>query len=335
MKRSAARLATLVALCVALDINDASAYLKFGVTTSGNQVVALKWGALPVRYYITNGGVPGVSANDFQAAVSRAFSTWQAVPTAGVSYQFAGFTSARPGRDDGLSTIGFLPTPDLEHVLASTSFLIDDVTGELLESDIFFNSAFAWSVAAAGESGRYDVESIALHETGHLSGLGHSMIGETEQRATGRSVIATEAIMFPIAFTAGNVSARTPRTDDVAGLSDLYPDGGFAGETGSISGRVTKNGAGVFGAHIVAFNLAAGTMVANFSLDSQGRFSIAGLSPGPHVVRVEPLDDADVDSFFDLDAGTDVNFRVTYFDRLVVVPRGGDSGEVDIAVKAK
>ena len=73
--RAAARLATLVALCLALDINDASAYLKFGVTTSGNQVVALKWSTLPVRYFVTNGGVPGVSANDFQAAVSRAFST--------------------------------------------------------------------------------------------------------------------------------------------------------------------------------------------------------------------------------------------------------------------
>jgi hypothetical protein len=161
------------------------------------------------------------------------------------------------------------------------------------------------------------------------------MIGETEPRANGRSVTAAEAVMFPIAFGAGNISARTPRADDVAGISDLYPDGGFEDDTGSISGRVTKNGAGVFGAHVVAFNPATGAMVANFSLDSRGRFSIAGLSPGAHVVRVEPLDDADIDSFFDLDAGTDVNFRVTYFDRLVVVPRGGDSGEIEIQVRPK
>jgi len=324
----------LVVCALLLHVDEAFAYLKFGVSV-GNQMVALKWSQQPVRYYVTNGGTAGVSANDFQAAVSRAFSTWQALPTAGITYQFAGFTSARPGRDDGLSTIGFLPAPDLEHVLASTSFLVDDVTGQLLESDIFFNTAFPWSVAAAGEAGRFDVESIALHETGHLSGLGHSMIGETEVRTNGRSVTASEAVMFPIAFGAGNVSARTPRADDVAGLSDLYPDGGFPDDTGSISGRVTKNGAGVFGAHIVAFDLAAGTMVANFSLDSRGRFSIAGLSPGPHIVRVEPLDDADIDSFFDLDAGTDVNFRVTYFDRLVVVPRGGDSGEIEVRVNPK
>ena len=37
--------------------------------------------------------------------------------------------------------------PSLDRVLASTSYLVDDATGELLESDIFFNSAFPWSVA--------------------------------------------------------------------------------------------------------------------------------------------------------------------------------------------
>jgi carboxypeptidase family protein/matrixin len=332
-RRMALVIFVVIGLLVA-DVGDAFAYLKFGVH-AGSQVIELKWNRLPARYFVNDGGTSGVTANDFQAAVTRAFSTWQALPSARVAYQFAGFTAAQPGQDDGISTLGFLPAPELEHVLASTSFLVDEVTGELLESDIFFNSTFPWSVASSGEMGRFDIESIALHEIGHFSGLGHSMIGETELRNSGRSVIASEAVMFPIAFGSGNTSARAPRADDVAGMSDLYPEEGFSGDTGSISGRVTKNGAGVFGAHVVAFNPATGALVANFSLDSRGRFSIAGLSPGPHVVRVEPLDDADIDSFFDLDAGTDVNFRVTYFDRLVVVPRGGDSGEIEIKVQPK
>ena len=104
--------------------------------------------------------------------------------------------------------------------------------------------------------------------------------------------------MFPIAFAPGNISNRTPRADDMAGLSDLYPDDGFNARTGSISGRVTKNGQGVFGAHVVAFDPVTGSLVANFTLNAQGEFSIAGLSPGPHVIRVEPLDDADPESFF-------------------------------------
>ena len=203
------------------------------------------------------------------------------MPTASITYQFGGFTRSLPGEDDGRSTLGFLNEPDLDRVLASTSYLVDDVTGELLESDIFFNSAFPWSVAATGERGRWDLETIALHEIGHFSGLGHSAIGETEMAGGGRRVLSTGAVMFPIALGAGDISGRTLRPDDIAGISDLYPDGDFNDDTGSVSGRVTKNGSGVFGAHVVAFDPRTGEMVGNFTLDTDGQFSIAGPPPGP------------------------------------------------------
>jgi len=298
------------------------------------QQVTVKWAQTPVRYFVSTSSVPGVTSTDFQGAVSRAFATWQAVPTASISYQFAGVTAASPGSDDGSSVLGFRSRPDLDRVLASTNFLVDTATGALIESDIFFNSAFPWSVAAAGESGRYDVESIALHEIGHFSGLGHSALGETELVSGGRRVLSAEAVMFPIAFTAGSISARTLKADDIAGISDLYPDGDFTTD-GSLSGRVTKDGQPIFGAHVVAFNPASGAMVGSFSLNAQGQFSIGGLSPGPYVVRAEPIDDADVDSFFDATRNVDIDFRVVFLDRVVVVPRGGDSGEVAITVVRK
>jgi hypothetical protein len=323
-------------LALAGGSRDAAAYLKFGVTLAGGRTATLRWNRLPVGYFVTNRAAPGVDPNQFQGAVNRAFNTWQAVPTASITYQFIGFTGAEPGDDDGMSTLGFQAAPELDRVLASTSFLIDAVTGELIESDIFFNTAFDWSVAAGGEANRFDLESIAVHEIGHFSGLGHSMIGETERGPDGRRrVLAAETVMFPIAYGAGNVSGRTLRADDVAGVSDIYADGGFRDDTGSISGRVTKNGQGVFGAHVMAFNPATGTLVSNFSLSSQGAFSIAGLAPGPHVVRVEPLDDADVDSFFDSSSSVDVAFSGSFHDRLAVVPRGGDSGNIELPVQPK
>ena len=93
----------------------------------------------------------------------------------------------------------------------------------------------------------------------------------------------------------------------------------------------------MFGAHVVAFNPSTGALVGNFSLDARGSFTISSLAPGPYIVRVEPLDDADLDSFFDdaMIAKVDVNFRVTYYQGLVVVPAGGAARSIDITVTAK
>jgi Carboxypeptidase regulatory-like domain/Matrixin len=204
----------------------------------------------------------------------------------------------------------------------------------VLESDIFLNSSFSWSVSAAGVPGSQDVESIALHEIGHLLGLGHSMIGESELISGARRVLGAEAVMFPIAFSAGSLN-RALRADDVAGISDIYGNEQFRSSTGSISGRVTKNGAGVVGAHVTAFHPATGKLVATFTLDEQGTFVIAGLDPGPQIVRVEPLDDAEASSFLDASFRVDTDFKVAFYNRLVTVPRGGTAGNVDLKVVPK
>ncbi|HSK10229.1 MAG TPA: matrixin family metalloprotease [Vicinamibacterales bacterium] len=326
--------AVLVA-CVAMA--PLQGYQTYGVRVNG-RVVELKWSSQPLRYYVTNRGVPGVSAEAFRAAAARAFGTWQAAQGVSVSAEFVAFTASDPFDDDGRVTLGFQERPDLDRVLGATSFLIDDVTGELLESDIFINSSFPWSVSSGGESGLFDLESIILHETGHLFGLGHSAIGETELReGGGRRVLASEAVMFPIAFSAGSTTGRVPRADDIAGLSSLYPGGDVARNTGSIGGRVTKNGSGVFGAHVVAFNPQTGALVGGLSVDSRGTFSIGRLQPGSYILRVEPIDDAELDSFFDEpdELNVDVDFRVTYYNKMVIVPRGGGAPEVEIEVVAK
>jgi hypothetical protein len=309
------------------------AYLKLGIEVDG-QERPLKWTQSPVHYFVGEVEVQSISRLEFRDTVRRAFSAWESLPDARITYQFDGFTSASPSDDDFRSTLGFEFRPELDRVLASTSFLIDVTTGELVESDIFFNSAFLWSASRQGVPNRFDLETIAVHEIGHFNGLGHSAIGETEQSPGGRNVTATAAVMFPIAFGPGSIVNRVPQPDDSAGIFDLYAAAEPTSRKGSISGRVTMNGRGVFGAHVVAFDLNSGSLIGNFSLNAQGQFAISGLSEGPHVVRVEPLDDVDVESFFS-GGQAELNFRPAFYPQLVIVAPDSNSAGVDIAVVRK
>jgi hypothetical protein len=290
---------------------------------------------MPIRWFATDRGVAGVSSTEFRSAVERAFKTWTDVPTASIQFVFGGTTSLEPDQDDNLSVLGFQSHPEMERVLAATSFDFNDDTGELTEADIFFNSSFEWSTAAGGDAARFDLESVAVHEIGHLLGLGHSAIGETELRPEGgRRVLGSGAVMFPISIGRGSIADRVLQPDDIAGISDLYPDGNFEDTTGGVHGRVLRGNAGVVGAHVVVFNLRTRVLVGGLSLGNQGDFQILGLAPGPYVVRVEPLDDADPESFFDLDS-IDIDFQVAYHPRLVVAPAGGVGDSVTLTVRPK
>jgi hypothetical protein len=297
--------------------------------------VRVHWDPSPARWFLTNRSVPGVTVADAQAALQRAFQTWQDVPTANIEFSFAGLTPVEPFEDDNLSVIGFQDHPDMDRVLGATSFVYDETTGVLVEADIFFNSAFEWSTATGGDNNRFDFESVAVHEIGHFLGLGHSAIGETEMLPDGgRRVLGSGAVMFPIALGRGSTADRVLQADDIAGVSDLYPAADFEDSTGGVRGRVRKGGAPALGAHVIAFNVRTRTLVSGFALGAEGDFQILGLKPGPYLLRVEPLDDADIDSFFDLQ-GIDIDFQVTYAPRLAVAPSGGVGPRVDITVRPK
>jgi len=311
-----------------------SAYLKLGFFTPAG-LVGIHW-TRPINYFVTNRGADGVTASQMQAAMGRAFVTWAAVPNVAITPTFSGFTSAEPFEADGINAIGFRARPELERTLGATTFEIDDITGQILESDIFFNTAFNWSVASGGQSGRFDLESVGVHEVGHLLGMGHSGLGETELRVEGgRRVLGKRAVMFPIAYPAGNIEDRTLEADDRAGIVDIYGGRAAAARTGSISGRVTVGATGVFGAHITAMHFGTGDLVSTFSLTANGDFAIAGLAPGLYVVRAEPLDDADLESFFDDESAVNINFKPVFYSKLVSVPKGGTGPSIQVTVTGK
>jgi hypothetical protein len=328
------RVAPIAVVALLLTVPSAvAAYLKIGVQV-GQNVVALRWKSFPVRYMVTDRSVAGVTASELQTALGASFDAWTTVPNVAMSTQFVGLTSIDPSTDSGQTVLGFEAHPEQDRVLGATSWEFD-ASGNPIASHIYFNTIFPWSVAAAGEAGRFDVRSIATHEIGHLFGLSHSAIGETTQVTGGRSVQGKAAVMFPIAYPPRNILDRELKPDDIAGIQDLYGTPAVSQQLGQVTGRVTLNGAGIFGAHVYAFNQRTGAIIGGFSLDNAGTFVIGGLDTGLYLVRAEPLDDADIDSFFDTGTVVNINFRATYHPKLVAVPAGGASSQIEIKVAPK
>jgi hypothetical protein len=300
----------------------ASSYLHFRSSVSSSET-PYRWVAFPVRYLVTQRDIPLVSAQELQRSVDRCAGAWAATEGASVSLAFERFTQAFPQRGDRVTTIAFEELGG--GVLGVTRLLVDTRTNEMIEADIAMASLVPWTVNPP-EADRQDMIATLTHEIGHLLGLGHSAVGETQMVTGGRRVIGSETIMFPISFSRGTVG-RAIRADDQAGLRVLYPSGAL---NGKLSGRVTLNGRGVQGAHVVVFDLATQELVAGFTLNSNGEFSIGGLRGGAKLIRVEPLDDANFDSFFAPAFRVETGFAVTFFEELVFVPPNGASPPVTI-----
>ena len=131
------------------------AYLKLG-TRVGNRTESLRWRQFPIRYFVTNAGVAGVTAQQFQdRGDARLQHLARGREHAQTSSTFVGFVQARPFVEDGANVIGYLSQPGQDRTLAATTFTVDTTDGRILESDIYFNTIFPWSTADGGTADRY------------------------------------------------------------------------------------------------------------------------------------------------------------------------------------
>jgi hypothetical protein len=140
---------------------------------------------------------------EFQA-VRNALRTWEsAVPLT--------FTEVAAGGAADIN-VGWRPAndPDLNMVggtLAHADFPpgCSVVTNTLPKPVHFDDTEHAWSIGAV--SGAFDVETVALHEFGHIIGLAHSSVAG--------------AVMLPT--VSANSTKRALTADDTNGATGLYP----------------------------------------------------------------------------------------------------------------
>jgi len=289
----------LVLATLLLHPSRAGGYVAMSDAFPHTGIVRVHWpvdGAAEGIPYVVNEETFPFSIANVERVVTDSFGAWAAVPTSNVRFRDNGTVSSVPSGRDGRNTIYFDETgllvgsPPASGVIAVT-LIRWNATGEITDADIVLNGRdFLFSVSrTATPRGWIDLQDVLTHEIGHFIGLDHSPLeGDAAVRPT----------MNPFNDFLSPTSGRTLEADDEAGVSFLYPATTHA-PTGSVSGNVVHpDGAGAWGAHVVAYRAGTRAFVVS-SLSGlaggdegqigSGAFSITGLPPGEYELAVEPV----------------------------------------------
>jgi hypothetical protein len=271
--------AALAALCLAASSGEALGYAFLLVPASDG--VARRWpadgaGAVRVPWRLSDAAGGNVSGDRSVFDVLRdSFAAWEDLADAAIAFDYAGGSrdrNRRPG--DRVNTVLLAPQESLGPGVLAATFLSGTSQGVLTDVDVVFNPDVPYTTSLVPEADRFDLQSVATHEIGHLIGLEHSGL--------------VRATMVPYSDR-GEAHGRTPESDDAIGASQLYPEGDVLARGGAIEGRVTRDGAPVFLAHVVAATV-GGRVVAGGFTGPDGRYRIAGLPADVYIVLAEPLD---------------------------------------------
>lgn len=220
---------------------------------------------------------------DARPLLTEALSVWARLESADIRWRLGGTALTRPGPDDGRNTIGVVLTPP--GVLGWAAVWSGRAPGEdweIFECDI----ALAPVVATALAEGNPNGAGTLLHELGHCLGLDHA-----PENAVWPGFFDRDSGVFGESpkMSYGWVLTDLLLPDDIVGASLLRPAADWPESVGSISGRVTLDGAPARFVAVRSARLGAGSEGdaapgPGAFTDARGRFTIEGLAPGEYLL---------------------------------------------------
>jgi hypothetical protein len=150
--------------------------------SGGPAFTGLFWDVLPVVQNYNPAGQQVVA----QSALRATQITWSSVPGSDFAMSFGGETFRCPSivREcpgpqllDGFNDAGWAP------LSRNTLGVTWSTIGGTDEADMALNTRVPWSSGCTNVAGRFDVQTVLLHENGHVAGLDHAA--------------STASVMFP------------------------------------------------------------------------------------------------------------------------------------------
>jgi hypothetical protein len=146
---------------------------------------------------------------------------------------------------------------------------------DILDMDVLFNDRdFQWDTRTPGTSGIADIQAIMTHEWGHALGADH---------------VPLRGSTMYFSSSTGSTAYRSLAPDDAALVGSIYPNDTFRLTTGTLRGRVTRDGATDHRAiHVVAVSLVDNEPAASTLTRPDGRFEMRGLPRGVYRLVAAP-----------------------------------------------
>lgn len=164
------------------------------------------------QYYNSSNEPAGING---QTALTNSQNTWTDVPTSSFAFAFGGATTRCPSLvaecagfqfEDGFNDVTFLSIKGPCNAVFGCTLAVTWSTSD--EADVAFNTKLSWNDGCVDEAGKFEMQTIALHENGHVVGLKHT----------------TEPGAIMLASYAGANCALGQ--DDIDGVEFLYPSAG-------------------------------------------------------------------------------------------------------------